>query len=189
MHAGHEKVVCSVCKAVIRQCRCPGPHPVTYEVCAKCKAVAALNPSAAGPAHSLTTSKGWRVRDPQRIVRNACLEAKEECPVGGWYANHDQAIEEIREWFKKWAHQLHFQSLDNFARIATENGWWLCTKIQIGDPPDPVGLPHVLNSRLCVPYVALVGVARSDVHGAPDPGVIQGCIQDVVWFTLAFEPA
>lgn len=33
----HEKVLCSECKALIRQCRCPGPHPVRYEVCAVCR--------------------------------------------------------------------------------------------------------------------------------------------------------
>lgn len=34
----HERVVCSQCKAVIRQCRCiAGAHNVTYEVCNKCK--------------------------------------------------------------------------------------------------------------------------------------------------------
>ena len=34
----HERVVCSQCKTVIRQCRCRlGAHNVTYEVCNKCK--------------------------------------------------------------------------------------------------------------------------------------------------------
>lgn len=162
-----------MCKAVIRQCRCPGPHPVTYEVCAKCNTARGL------------ASKGWRVRDPQRIVRNACLEAKEECPAGSLYANRDQALEEIREWFKKWGHQLYFPNLDNFARIATTNGWWLCTKIEIGDYT--AGLPHIPGAHLSLPCAHLLGVARSDVHGAPDPGVIQGCVQDAVWFTLELE--
>ena len=36
-HAGHERVVCSKCDKIIRQCRCMEPHKViTFETCDKC---------------------------------------------------------------------------------------------------------------------------------------------------------
>jgi hypothetical protein len=34
--SGHERVLCRHCIAVIRQCRCMGPHETTYETCTKC---------------------------------------------------------------------------------------------------------------------------------------------------------
>lgn len=35
--AGHVKIVCPSCSIVVRQCRCPGPHPTEYQRCSSCQ--------------------------------------------------------------------------------------------------------------------------------------------------------
>jgi hypothetical protein len=135
---------------------------------------------------------GWVVRDPHRILRNACLEAKEECPVGGCYANVEDALDDMRAWFKKWAHQLYFPKLDQFAKVAVENGWWLCTKIQIGErarPPYPMTVPHAtvyVEARTDAPAESshpAIAAVPSSWHGDLKQQMV-----DEVWLTLALEP-
>jgi len=135
---------------------------------------------------------GWVVRDPHRILRNACLEAKEECPVGTYYSNAEDALEEMREWFNKWAHQLYFPKLDPFAKVAVENGWWLCTKIQIehrARPPYSLILPHAtvfVEARTDAPAESshpAIAAVPSSWHGELKQQMV-----DEVWLTLGLEP-
>jgi len=136
-----------------------------------------------------TKAAAWVARDPHRILRNACLEAKEECPVGTYYANVEDALEDMREWFKKWAHQLYFPKLDQLAKIAMENGWWLCTKIQIehrARPPYPMIIPHAtvfVEARTDAPVGPPFALVPSSRHGD-----LKQQLVDEVWLTLALEP-
>lgn len=52
-HAGHERVTCSECKRVIRQCRCMGPKAERTEVCDSCKLRVAAAEKATAPKPSV----------------------------------------------------------------------------------------------------------------------------------------
>ncbi len=42
-HPGHEKIICTDCKAVIRQCRCPAEKPrIERGLCGACREQASL---------------------------------------------------------------------------------------------------------------------------------------------------